>query len=132
MSSRCPEGGMSCQFHQKSNYVFSFCLKFYSLLSHSSQHFSFSVSDNYFITNYYIRRTKSCTLLEHLYLTALITVHVNFIFSVLVKEQSSFSWDWGPSFPTMGLWKGVQLEAFDVLKLVHISSVPLFSTPQHF
>uniref|UniRef100_A0A3B4X821 Beta-mannosidase n=1 Tax=Seriola lalandi dorsalis TaxID=1841481 RepID=A0A3B4X821_SERLL len=37
--------------------------------------------------------------------------HVNFI----RKEQSSFSWDWGPSFPTTGLWKGVRLEAFDVL-----------------
>uniref|UniRef100_A0A665WM54 Beta-mannosidase n=1 Tax=Echeneis naucrates TaxID=173247 RepID=A0A665WM54_ECHNA len=33
-------------------------------------------------------------------------------------EQSSFSWDWGPSFPTMGLWKGVRLEAFDILFLV--------------
>ncbi|XP_037603311.1 beta-mannosidase isoform X1 [Sebastes umbrosus] len=47
--------------------------------------------------------------------------HVNFI----RKEQSSFSWDWGPSFPTMGLWKGVRLEAFDVLQLVQVSSVPL-------
>uniref|UniRef100_A0A8C2ZS38 Beta-mannosidase n=3 Tax=Cyclopterus lumpus TaxID=8103 RepID=A0A8C2ZS38_CYCLU len=47
--------------------------------------------------------------------------HVNFI----RKEQSSFSWDWGPSFPTMGLWKGVRLEAFDVLQLIQVSSVPL-------
>ncbi|KAM8916124.1 beta-mannosidase isoform 3-T4 [Spinachia spinachia] len=47
--------------------------------------------------------------------------HVNFI----RKEQSSFSWDWGPSFPTMGLWKGVRLEAFDVLQLIRVSSVPL-------
>uniref|UniRef100_A0A4W6DMM4 beta-mannosidase n=1 Tax=Lates calcarifer TaxID=8187 RepID=A0A4W6DMM4_LATCA len=50
--------------------------------------------------------------------------HVNFI----RKEQSSFSWDWGPSFPTMGLWKGVQLEAFDVLQLVQVSSVPLYNS----
>uniref|UniRef100_A0A3Q0RMG4 Beta-mannosidase n=1 Tax=Amphilophus citrinellus TaxID=61819 RepID=A0A3Q0RMG4_AMPCI len=50
--------------------------------------------------------------------------HVNFI----RKEQSSFSWDWGPSFPTMGLWKGVQLEAFDVLQLIQVSSVPFYST----
>uniref|UniRef100_A0A3P8NCU1 Beta-mannosidase n=1 Tax=Astatotilapia calliptera TaxID=8154 RepID=A0A3P8NCU1_ASTCA len=50
--------------------------------------------------------------------------HVNFI----RKEQSSFSWDWGPSFPTMGLWKGVRLEAFDILQLVQVSSVPLYST----
>nr|XP_046269073.1 beta-mannosidase isoform X2 [Scatophagus argus] len=49
--------------------------------------------------------------------------HVNFI----RKEQSSFSWDWGPSFPTMGLWKAVRLEAFDVLQLVHVSYVPLFN-----
>uniref|UniRef100_A0AAX7U0L8 Beta-mannosidase n=1 Tax=Astatotilapia calliptera TaxID=8154 RepID=A0AAX7U0L8_ASTCA len=49
--------------------------------------------------------------------------HVNFI----RKEQSSFSWDWGPSFPTMGLWKGVRLEAFDILQLVQVSSVPLYN-----
>ncbi|XP_053192231.1 beta-mannosidase [Scomber japonicus] len=49
--------------------------------------------------------------------------HVNFI----RKEQSSFSWDWGPSFPTMGLWKGVQLEAFDVLHLIQSSSVALYN-----
>ncbi|XP_033967913.1 beta-mannosidase [Pseudochaenichthys georgianus] len=49
--------------------------------------------------------------------------HVNFI----RKAQSSFSWDWGPSFPTMGLWRGVRLEAFDVLQLVLLSSVPLYS-----
>ncbi|XP_056152102.1 beta-mannosidase [Lampris incognitus] len=49
--------------------------------------------------------------------------HVNFI----RKEQSSFSWDWGPSFPTMGLWKGVSLEAYDVLQLVHLSSVPFYN-----
>uniref|UniRef100_A0A3Q3IQK2 Beta-mannosidase n=1 Tax=Monopterus albus TaxID=43700 RepID=A0A3Q3IQK2_MONAL len=42
-------------------------------------------------------------------------------------EQSSFSWDWGPSFPTMGLWKDVRLEAFDVLQLIQISYVPLYS-----
>uniref|UniRef100_A0A3Q2PBK5 Beta-mannosidase n=1 Tax=Fundulus heteroclitus TaxID=8078 RepID=A0A3Q2PBK5_FUNHE len=48
--------------------------------------------------------------------------HVNFI----RKEQSSFSWDWGPSFPTVGLWKGVRLEAFDVLQLIQLSSLPLY------
>ncbi|KAK9534254.1 hypothetical protein VZT92_009310 [Zoarces viviparus] len=52
--------------------------------------------------------------------------HVNFI----RKQQSSFSWDWGPSFPTVGLWKGVRLEAFDVLQLVRVSSVPLHSLSQ--
>ena len=28
----------------------------------------------------------------------------------------------------MGLWKGVRLEAFDVLQLVQVSSVPLHGT----
>ncbi|XP_029900815.1 beta-mannosidase [Myripristis murdjan] len=50
--------------------------------------------------------------------------HVNFI----RKEQSSFSWDWGPALPTVGLWKGVRLEAFDVLQLVRVSSVPLYNS----
>lgn len=50
--------------------------------------------------------------------------HVNFI----RKEQSSFGWDWGPSFPTVGLWKGVRLEAFDVLQLLQVSSVPLYDS----
>lgn len=48
--------------------------------------------------------------------------HVNFI----RKEQRSFSWDWGPSFPTMGLWKEVRLVAFDELHLFQLSSVPLY------
>uniref|UniRef100_A0A3Q2ZZA6 Beta-mannosidase n=1 Tax=Kryptolebias marmoratus TaxID=37003 RepID=A0A3Q2ZZA6_KRYMA len=42
-------------------------------------------------------------------------------------EQSSFSWDWGPSFPTMGIWKDVRLDAFDVLHLIQLSSLPLYS-----
>ncbi|CAB1330433.1 unnamed protein product [Coregonus sp. 'balchen'] len=50
--------------------------------------------------------------------------HVNFI----RKAQSSFSWDWGPSFPTLGLWKGVHLEAFDVLRLIHLSTVPVYDS----
>ncbi|XP_061651475.1 beta-mannosidase [Phyllopteryx taeniolatus] len=48
--------------------------------------------------------------------------HVNFI----RKAQSSFSWDWGPSFPGAGLWKGVRLEAFDLLRLVHFAALPLY------
>ncbi|KAK7792890.1 hypothetical protein R5R35_000439 [Gryllus longicercus] len=31
----------------------------------------------------------------------------------LRKMQASFSWDWGPAFPSEGLWKSVALEAFD-------------------
>ncbi|XP_025081545.1 beta-mannosidase-like isoform X2 [Pomacea canaliculata] len=35
--------------------------------------------------------------------------HVNLI----RKEQCSFSWDWGPSFPTQGIWKPIYLVAFN-------------------
>ncbi|XP_068084134.1 beta-mannosidase [Anabrus simplex] len=35
--------------------------------------------------------------------------HVNH----LRKMQASFSWDWGPAFPSVGIWKSVQLEAFN-------------------
>ncbi|XP_061699522.1 beta-mannosidase isoform X3 [Syngnathoides biaculeatus] len=48
--------------------------------------------------------------------------HVNFI----RKAQSSFSWDWGPSFPGAGLWKGVRLEAFDLLRLVQFAALPRY------
>nr|XP_061798611.1 beta-mannosidase-like [Nerophis lumbriciformis] len=48
--------------------------------------------------------------------------HVNFI----RKAQSSFSWDWGPSFPGAGLWKGVRLEAFDLLRLDRFATFPLY------
>uniref|UniRef100_A0A8C6SKE6 Beta-mannosidase n=1 Tax=Neogobius melanostomus TaxID=47308 RepID=A0A8C6SKE6_9GOBI len=44
-----------------------------------------------------------------------------------LQEQCSFSWDWGPSFPTMGLWKGVRLEAFDLFQIIQVSAVPLYS-----
>ncbi|KAI6214741.1 hypothetical protein M3Y94_00304500 [Aphelenchoides besseyi] len=37
--------------------------------------------------------------------------HVNFI----RKTQSSFSWDWGPSFPTVGIYKDVNLVYFGAL-----------------
>jgi len=53
------------------------------------------------------------------------TQHVWFVW---FQEQSSFSWDWGPSFPTTGLWQGVRLEAYDALRLVHLSTVPVYST----
>ena len=33
------------------------------------------------------------------------------------KMQSSFSWDWGPAFPTMGLWHPVKIEAYDTASL---------------
>ncbi|KIH52773.1 hypothetical protein ANCDUO_17119, partial [Ancylostoma duodenale] len=35
--------------------------------------------------------------------------HPNFI----RKAQYSFAWDWGPSFPTIGIWKPIDIVAFD-------------------
>lgn len=35
--------------------------------------------------------------------------HVNMI----RKMQSSFAWDWGPSFPSVGIWKNVYIEAYN-------------------
>lgn len=43
--------------------------------------------------------------------------HVNF----LRKVQSSFSWDWGPSFPTVGISRSIQLEAFRRFTIVDFS-----------
>ncbi|KAH8360187.1 hypothetical protein KR093_011286 [Drosophila rubida] len=39
--------------------------------------------------------------------------HVN----MLRKMQASFAWDWGPAAPSMGLWKSVQLEMYEVALL---------------
>uniref|UniRef100_A0A8C5PSX5 beta-mannosidase n=1 Tax=Leptobrachium leishanense TaxID=445787 RepID=A0A8C5PSX5_9ANUR len=48
--------------------------------------------------------------------------HVNFI----RKAQCSFSWDWGPSFPSQGIWKDIKIEAYNVFHLDYISYVPVF------
>ncbi|XP_033869509.2 beta-mannosidase isoform X1 [Acipenser ruthenus] len=48
--------------------------------------------------------------------------HVNFI----RKEQCSFSWDWGPSFPTQGIWRGIRIEAYDVFQLVYLTATPSY------
>ncbi|XP_064004481.1 beta-mannosidase isoform X1 [Pogoniulus pusillus] len=48
--------------------------------------------------------------------------HANFI----RKEQCSFSWDWGPSFPTQGIWKDVKIEAYNHYHLIYFSLTPFF------
>ncbi|XP_065692153.2 beta-mannosidase isoform X1 [Patagioenas fasciata] len=48
--------------------------------------------------------------------------HANFI----RKEQCSFSWDWGPSFPTQGIWKDVRIEAYNHYHLIYFSVTSLF------
>ncbi|NXF96810.1 MANBA mannosidase, partial [Eubucco bourcierii] len=48
--------------------------------------------------------------------------HANFI----RKEQCSFSWDWGPSFPTQGIWKDVKIEAYNHYHLIYFSLTSFF------
>lgn len=48
--------------------------------------------------------------------------HVNFI----RKAQCSFSWDWGPSFPSQGIWKDVRIEAYNITLLDHLTFLPLY------
>ncbi|CAD5215254.1 unnamed protein product [Bursaphelenchus okinawaensis] len=49
--------------------------------------------------------------------------HFNFI----RKTQSSFSWDWGPSFPTVGIYQPVYLHSFDHFKLTQFSPYVYYS-----
>ncbi|KAM8707176.1 hypothetical protein ACLKA7_011296 [Drosophila subpalustris] len=37
--------------------------------------------------------------------------------NMLRKMQASFAWDWGPAAPSMGIWKSVQLEMYEVALL---------------
>ncbi|XP_055949322.1 beta-mannosidase-like [Argiope bruennichi] len=46
--------------------------------------------------------------------------HVNYI----RKMQSSFSWDWGPAFPTQGIWKPLEVVGFDTLLITDVTVVP--------
>ncbi|XP_059520315.1 beta-mannosidase isoform X1 [Myotis daubentonii] len=48
--------------------------------------------------------------------------HVNFI----RKEQCSFSWDWGPSFPTQGIWKDVSIKAYNICHLNYFTFSPKY------
>ncbi|KAK6639866.1 hypothetical protein RUM43_008141 [Polyplax serrata] len=52
--------------------------------------------------------------------------HVNF----LRKMQASFSWDWGPAFPSVGIWKPIEIEAFDlgVIRDVVVSPIKFNET----
>ncbi|KAH9491152.1 hypothetical protein DERF_015884 [Dermatophagoides farinae] len=43
--------------------------------------------------------------------------HPNFI----RKMQASFSWDWGPAFPTQGIWQPIAIEAYDNVLIRSIS-----------
>lgn len=55
--------------------------------------------------------------------------HMNF----LRKMQASFAWDWGLAAPSVGLWKDVQLQVFDVATIrdVTIAAMELKSANWH-
>lgn len=40
--------------------------------------------------------------------------------------QCSFGWDWGPSFPTQGIWKDVRIEAYNVCHLNYFMFTPIY------
>nr|XP_034176960.1 beta-mannosidase isoform X1 [Osmia lignaria] len=44
--------------------------------------------------------------------------HVNHI----RKMQASFSWDWGPAFPSMGIWKGVELIPINEIYITDVTT----------
>lgn len=37
------------------------------------------------------------------------------------KMQASFAWDWGPAFPSMGLWKTVYINAYNETYIKDVS-----------
>ncbi|MEM2685493.1 MAG: glycoside hydrolase family 2 TIM barrel-domain containing protein [Candidatus Bathyarchaeia archaeon] len=41
------------------------------------------------------------------------------------KAQYSFGWDWGPRLPTVGIWKSVELLAYDEARLGYVSALPM-------
>ncbi|XP_054259027.1 beta-mannosidase isoform X2 [Macrosteles quadrilineatus] len=42
--------------------------------------------------------------------------HVNY----LRKMQASFAWDWGPAFPSLGIWKDVVLRGYNAANARHV------------
>ncbi len=38
------------------------------------------------------------------------------------KCQCSFGWDWGPRLPTSGIWKPVEVVAYDLAKIEHVTT----------
>ncbi|XP_068981840.1 beta-mannosidase [Bombus flavifrons] len=44
--------------------------------------------------------------------------HVNYI----RKMQASFSWDWGPAFPSMGIWKSVEIIPINEIYIMDVTT----------
>uniref|UniRef100_K1QL24 beta-mannosidase n=1 Tax=Magallana gigas TaxID=29159 RepID=K1QL24_MAGGI len=50
--------------------------------------------------------------------------HINMV----RKEQCSFSWDWGPSFPTQGIWRNIYIESFNTTAIRSFTAETLKDT----
>ncbi|XP_074594166.1 beta-mannosidase isoform X2 [Brevipalpus obovatus] len=51
--------------------------------------------------------------------------HVNMI----RKMQASFGWDWGPAFPSMGIWQPVEIETVESTPILRdFTAIPFLST----
>jgi beta-mannosidase len=37
--------------------------------------------------------------------------------NMIRKEQSSFSWDWGPMFLTQGVWRGIRIVSYSTVRM---------------
>lgn len=47
-----------------------------------------------------------------------------------LQEQCSFSWDWGPAFPSQGIWKDVRIEAYNISRLDYLTFLPVYGKPR--
>ncbi|XP_026807411.1 beta-mannosidase isoform X2 [Rhopalosiphum maidis] len=54
--------------------------------------------------------------------------HVNY----LRKMQSSFGWDWGPAFPSIGIWKSVRIVMFQDNLLEDIKTQTIAANTSHW
>uniref|UniRef100_A0A8C8ZRX7 Beta-mannosidase n=1 Tax=Prolemur simus TaxID=1328070 RepID=A0A8C8ZRX7_PROSS len=52
--------------------------------------------------------------------------NISSFFPLKLQEQCSFSWDWGPSFPTQGIWKDVRIEAYNICHLNYFTFSPIY------
>ena len=48
--------------------------------------------------------------------------HANFI----RKMQASYAWDWGPAFPSVGIWKPIEIKAWDSYVITDMKVTPVF------
>ncbi|XP_033097718.1 beta-mannosidase-like [Anneissia japonica] len=44
------------------------------------------------------------------------------------KEQCSFSWDWGPAFAPVGIWRNISIELFQAAAIRDVVAIPISSS----